>query len=285
MCALSADLNFRLPARPTLPPIPPFGNAQECLCLLLFLRLTSLGLNHEWLSHLIFFPSLLLFTSFFNCFFLPLKAHSYAHTLVKCTAVFMSISCFAAVNKFTDTETWRALQRRQDVRRTYSPKCGCTTVAFTYSDMSVSLYKKSVWIIHRPNTQSSTDSIHVAVLWLRPGLTWVSQRTSQRLVTSGWRYSTCDLCCWPPACFLIFVHIQPLNSYNPDCPTAMYTDFSKRITTWTNSVCHEVGQYDKYIRRRKKCVNHTVYTNNYPFIFFLFPIYLVLFLHSMKTLW
>lgn len=48
MCAYSADLNFRLHARHTerprpLPPLPPFSNAQQRLCLLL--RRTRVGHN------------------------------------------------------------------------------------------------------------------------------------------------------------------------------------------------------------------------------------------------
>lgn len=58
MCAYSADLNLRLPARhtkqsrPMLPPVPPFGNAQECLHVLLFLRLTQGLRDHAMTSSL-----------------------------------------------------------------------------------------------------------------------------------------------------------------------------------------------------------------------------------------
>ncbi len=121
-----------------------------------------------------------------------------------------------------------------------------------------------------------------------PGLTWASQRASQRPVTSGWRNSTCDLCCRPPAvaCFLYFVHTRPLNSHNPDCPEAMSTDFSKCITIWTYPVCRNVGQHDKIYQERtemcqpSKILPSCLYQRRYPFNF-----YLLVFLRSRTTLW
>lgn len=90
MCAYSADLNFRLSARhtkqprPTLPPVPPFSNAQECLCALLFLGLTRpAGANHERFTQpaYIHLPLLIVFP-------LPLKAKKLCMHVVKILCYF-----------------------------------------------------------------------------------------------------------------------------------------------------------------------------------------------------
>lgn len=224
-------------------PVLPFGNAQEYLHALLFLRLARP--NHELFTQLPLLLAFLLFTLFFNCFSYPWNpSQSYACTLLKCVlhCCFYEhqLLCGSEPSLLTQkggvpcsSDTWEGAG-------TFSPNCRSTggRARHILKYISVWVYKKPVQIIHRPyaNTQRSTNSMCAAALRSCPGLTLVIQRASQRPVTSGCRNSTCELGCWPPAvaCFLFLVHIQPLNSYNPDCPEATFPGFSKYIKIWTN---------------------------------------------------
>lgn len=82
---------------------------------------------------------------------------------------------------------------------------------------------------------------------------WLDLRASQHPVTSGWRNSTCNLCCWPPAvaCFLFFVHI--LNSYNPSWPKSTSSNQKNPSQFRQTQGVIRLVNLIKYIKNIEKC--------------------------------
>lgn len=226
MCAYSADLNFRLPARHTRPT----SYAAS--------RMSSFPrMFHFSLLSLIFFPC-------------PWNtAQSCACTLLRACPTclfFWSISCFERSllrqkrGAPCSSDTWEGAG-------TVSLKRSSTQKAVLSYISAGKACKDPVWDICKESCAQiaylrASYSATVAGLDLN-----MSQRASQRPLTSGWRNSTCDLRHWPPAvaAFLLSVHIQPVEELQPDCPEARSTHFSKRLTVWTNPACRNVVQYDE----------------------------------------
>lgn len=183
--------------------------------------------------------SLLLFHVFLELFlfFLPLKPQSCARTLLKCTlhcCFYEHQLLLRQWSRFSDTETMRCRQKRH-------PR-GSGDV----------LTLMSVYNVHRHTflcqcTKSLCRSSHNRKQYV--------QKAPQCPMTSGWRSSTCDLCCWPTtvACFLFFVKGQPHNRSNQDCHTAL-TSVNVEQFGQTQSVVR-LGNMTKCIWRGKKCVN------------------------------
>lgn len=149
------------------------------------------------------------------------QKESHAHILLKCAwrcccccfFFFTSISCFVAVKASLLTQKLRFCTSQQQQQRHLSGEWESFPLP------------NAGQVAHRPSCKRVGPQTAQSMVW--PEKSW---RTSQRPVTSGWRNSTCDLCCRPPAaaCFLFYTDLQ-FSSNSSVCPKATSTMTSVNV--------------------------------------------------------
>ena len=268
MCAYSADLNFRLRAwhteqpRPALPPVAPFGNAQECL---LFPRLTQ-GLRDPQ-------PFLLLSLTVFPYPSNPPQSCARTLSLKVCPALlffflffvfcwggFRSISCFVASKQVywhrkcaapCSSNTWEGAGL-------FPPKCRSAFSNIGARGWTNSPWRSSTGLTQTPNRQQTA--------YIR-GRAWPVQAKESFSAPGDlrvekfhmWPLLLTSSCGWFLDSLSIYSSLWRVTAQTvlrPRSPTS--ADAQEQFGQTQSDV--RLGNMTKYMRRGQKCADQFFHT-------------------------